>query len=144
VTAGLSTVLTDPLGVVVDLIAGIEAALDRAVIADVVGGAGGRAKRRRLAQTLLDRPAVLSDGRSPAPRVVGDMLTALRKAGASSVSPPVCAECSKRLRSFQRRGEHWYCGGCGPRREPCTGCGKTRPVNPCLSRSGETRRARPF
>ena len=81
-TAGLSTALTDPLGVVVDLVADVEPALDRAVIADVVEDvAGGRAKRRRLAQTLLNRPAVLADGRSPAPRVVGDLLAALRKSG---------------------------------------------------------------
>ncbi len=138
-TAGPSTALTDPLGVVVDLVADIEPALDRAVIADVVENvAGGRAKRRRLAQTLLNRPAVLADGRSPAPRVVGDLLAALRKAGASSISPPVCADCGKRLRSFQRRGEHWYCGGCGPRREPCTGCGKARPVS-CRDRNGRPR-----
>jgi hypothetical protein len=127
---GLSTVLTDPVGVAVDLVVAVEPVLDRAVIADVVAGvAGGRAKRRRLAQTLADRPSVLVDGRSPAPRVVGDLLTALCKAGASNVSPPICAECGKGLRSFQRRGEHWYCGGCGPRREPCAGCGKNRPVS---------------
>jgi hypothetical protein len=139
VTAELSTVLTDPVGVVVGLVAAAEPALDRMVIADLVERvAGGRAKRRRLAQTLLDRPAVLADGRSPAPRVVGDLLSALRKAGASRISPPVCAECSKGLRSFQRRGEHWYCGGCGPRREPCAGCGKDRPVS-CRDRDGRPR-----
>jgi 3-hydroxyisobutyrate dehydrogenase-like beta-hydroxyacid dehydrogenase len=80
--------------------------LDRAAITDVVSRvAGGRAKRRRLAQALLGRPVVLADGRSPAPRVVGDLLIALRKAGADSVSPPVCATCGKRLRTLQRRGE---------------------------------------
>jgi hypothetical protein len=139
VTAELSTVLTDPLGVVVDLVAAAEPALDRAVIADVVESiAGGRAKRRRLAQTLLDRPGVLADGRSPAPRVVGNLLTALRKAGASGVSPPVCADCGKGLRSFQRRGEDWYCGACGPVPEPCAGCGKARPVS-CRDRNGRPR-----
>jgi len=139
VAAELSAVLTDPVGVIVDLVAAAEPALDRAVIVGVVERiAGGRAKRRRLARTLLDRPTVLGDGRSPAPRVVGDLLRALHKAGASNISPPVCAECGKGLRSFQRRGEHWYCGGCGPRREPCAGCGKDRPVS-CRDRNRQPR-----
>lgn len=100
------------------------------MLADVVAGiAGGRAKRRRLAQALLDRPTVLADGRSPGPRVVADLLIALGKAGATGISPPVCAECGKSLRTFQRRGEDWYCAVCGPLREPGAVCGETRPVN---------------
>jgi len=98
-------VLVDPIGVVVDLVADVEPALDRTVIEDAVSSvAGGRAKRRRLAQALLDGPTVLTDGRSPAPRVVADLLIALRTAGAANISPPVCAECGKHLRTFQRRG----------------------------------------
>ena len=112
-------VLADPLGVVVDLIETRHVALERTVIEDVViGVAGGRAKRRRLAQVLLERPDVLADGRSPAPRVVGDLLIALRTAGALNISSPVCASCNKALRSLQRHGENWYCGVCGPVREP--------------------------
>jgi hypothetical protein len=122
-------VLADPVGVVVDLIEERHVALERTVIEDVViGVAGGRAKRRRLAQVLLERPSVLDDGRSPAPRVVGDPLIALGKANASNISSPVCANCNKALRTLQRRGEDWYCGVCGPSREACTACGKTRPV----------------
>jgi len=91
-----------------------------AVVVDVViSVAGGRAKRRKLAQELSARPAVLTDGRSPAPRVIGDLLIALRRAGATVISPPVCAGCGKSLRTMQRRGQDWYCGVCGPRREPC-------------------------
>ncbi len=68
-------VLADPAGVVADLVAGIELSLDRACMEDVVARvAGGRAKRRRLAGALLQRPLILTDGRSPAPRVVGDLL----------------------------------------------------------------------
>jgi len=123
-------VLADPVGVIVDLVAECDPILDRAAVADAVDGvAGGRAKRRRLAQALLDRPAVLVDGRSPAPRAVADLLIALHKAGATSISPPICAQCGKSLRTFQRRGQDWYCAVCGPRREPCAGCGQTRPVN---------------
>jgi hypothetical protein len=122
-------VLTDPIGVMVDLIAATDPGLDRTMIeAIVISVAGGRAKRRRLAQALLDRPALLADGRSPAPRGLGDLLIGLHQADAANISPPVCTECGKRLRTVQRRGQHWYCGVCGPRREPCAGCGKTRPV----------------
>ena len=98
---------------------------DRAVVTAV---AGGRAKSRRLASALAGRPAVLADGRSPAPRAVGDLLLALRQAGAQSVSPPRCARCGKPLRTFRRRGQDWYCAPCGQRAEPCAGCGKARPV----------------
>lgn len=53
-----------------------EPALDRAVAAAAVAGvAGGRAKQRKLARELAGRPAALADGRSPAPRVTGDLLT---------------------------------------------------------------------
>ena len=90
--------------------------------------AGGRAKRRRLARALLQRPLILTDGRSPAPRVAGDLLIALRHAGAVIISPPVCAGCGRQLRTLQRRGEDWYCGACGPSPEPCAGCGLSRPV----------------
>jgi hypothetical protein len=121
--------LADPLGVVVDLVEARHVALERATIEEVVVGvASGRAKRRRLAQALLERRSVLADGRSPAPRVVGDLLIALRKAGTSNISSPVCASCAKPLGSLPRRGEDWYCGVCGPVRDVFTSCGKTRAV----------------
>jgi hypothetical protein len=120
-------VLADPIGVVVDLVARIESGLDRTAIEDTVSSvAGGRAKRRRLAQTLLDRPTVLTDGRSPAPRVVADLLIALRNAGAGSISPPLCAECGKQLRTFQRRGQDWCCTVCAARPRRCASCGQDR------------------
>ena len=129
-------VLTDPLAVIVDLVSHVEHGLDRAAIRDVAQRvAAGRAKRRRLAQALADNPSVLLHGRSPAPRVVGDLLTALRHAGAVGVSAPVCADCDKPLRTLQRRGQHWYCGVCGPRPEPCAHCGNTRRVA-CRDRIG--------
>ena len=61
-TAGLPDVLVDPVGVIVALVAGVEPALSRAAVEDlVVGVAGGRAKRRKLAGALAGRPAVLTD-----------------------------------------------------------------------------------
>lgn len=122
-------VLADPLGVVVDLVAGVEPNLDRDCITEVVAGvAGGRAKRRRLAQALLARPGILTDGRSPAPEAIGKLLTALREAGAVNVSPPVCTECAKPIRAFQRRGQNWYCGVHGPQTAACIVCGNIRPI----------------
>jgi hypothetical protein len=132
-------VLTDPIGVVVDLVTAADPALDRAVVREVVEGiAGGRAKRRRLAQALLDRPTLLADGRSPAPRVVADLLIALRKAGATTISPPGCATCCKPLRTLQRRGQDWYCAVCGPRPRRCAACGQDR-IIASIDRQGRPR-----
>jgi hypothetical protein len=120
----ISGVISDPIGVIIGLITGIEAGLERSQVEALVAGAvGGRAKRRKLAQALAERPEVLTDGRSPAPRGVGDLLIALVKAGATTISPPICAECGKRLRTLQRRGEDWYCWLCGPIRLACANCG---------------------
>jgi hypothetical protein len=75
------------VGVIVAMISGIEPSLEASVIEQaVVSVAGGRAKRRRLARALARRLAVLTDGRSPAPRAAGDLLVALRKAGAGTVA----------------------------------------------------------
>jgi hypothetical protein len=134
--------LEDPIGVIAGLVARRDPAMDREVIVRVAESvAGGRAKRRQLAQALLDNPGVLGDGRSPAPRAVADLLIALRAAGSAGISPPACAECGKHLRTFQRRGDDWYCGVCGPVREPCAACGKLRPVN-CRDRDGASRCAK--
>jgi hypothetical protein len=124
--AAVSEAVTDPVGVMVALISSVEPGLDRdAIRAAVTAVAGGRAKQRRLAQALAGRPVVLSDGRSPAPRAVGDLLIALVRAGAAEISPPACAECGKALRTLQRRGDDWYCSVCNEVREPCAACGRT-------------------
>jgi hypothetical protein len=137
--ADLDQAVTDPIGLITDLVAAVESSLGidriRAVVAAV---AGGRAKSRRLASALVERPGVLLDGRSPAPRAVGDLLRALRAAGATAICPPCCAGCGKRLRSFTRRGEHWYCGPCGHRRAQCAGCGETKRVK-MVDRDGQPR-----
>jgi len=119
----------DPVGVITTLIIQVEPDLDAHVVASVLAAvAPGRNVRRRLAQALAERPALLTDGRSPAPRVVGSLLIALRRAGAVSVAAPVCAGCGKSLLTLQRRGRDWYCGVCGPTSTPCVGCGKTRKI----------------
>ncbi|MGH7630430.1 MAG: hypothetical protein ACREOF_13820 [Gemmatimonadales bacterium] len=128
-TPAAARAATDPLGLVLELIGQVEPGLAPCVVTNVLTAvAPGRNVRRRLAQALAERPALLTDGRSPAPRVVGSLLIALRRAGAVRVSAPVCAGCGKPLGSLQRRGQDWYCGVCGPRLEPCVGCGKTRRI----------------
>ncbi|MGH3257284.1 MAG: hypothetical protein ACRDOU_18130 [Streptosporangiaceae bacterium] len=134
--------IRDPAGFTARLITGIEAGLDRgAVEAAVAGAGGGRAKCRKLARALAERPAILTDGRSPAPRVVGDLLIALVAAGAQVISPPVCAQCGKPLRTLQRRGEDWYCAVCGPVRQPCASCGSIERVH-SRDRDGQPRCSR--
>ncbi|MGW1405395.1 hypothetical protein [Streptomyces sp. NPDC002403] len=121
--------IADPIGLISDLVADIEKGIGAETIRAVVTAvAGGRAKSRRLAEALATRPAILTDGRSPAPRAIGDLLIELRKAGASAISPPVCAECGKKLRTFQRQGQDWYCSVCGQETTECTACGNVRRI----------------
>jgi hypothetical protein len=121
--------ITDPVGLTVDLVTGVDPEIDPQTVRDVVARlAAGRAKARRLAGALAQRPAVLADGCSPAPLVVGELLVALRTAGAE-VGAPVCARCNRSLHgSLARRGQDWCCHRCGRDRQRCTGCGHDRPV----------------
>ncbi|MFB6878081.1 site-specific integrase [Streptomyces sp. NPDC056323] len=125
----LDRAVADPIGLITDLVADVEKELGAETVRTVVAAvAGGRAKSRRLAEALAMRPAVLTDGRSPAPRAIGDLLIELRKAGASAISPPVCVECGKKLRTLQRQGQDWYCSVCGQETTECTACGNVRRV----------------
>jgi hypothetical protein len=121
--------VSDPAGLITDLVTAKEHQLGRDQVHAVVAAvAGGRAKSRRLALAVAGRPAVLADGRSPAPRAVANMLVALHDAGARGIPLPACAQCGRRVRGFQRRGQDWYCTPCTRRGEPCAACGKDRPV----------------
>ncbi|MFJ2914612.1 site-specific integrase [Streptomyces sp. NPDC087228] len=125
----LDRAVADPIGLITDLVADAEKALDADTIRVVVTAVvGGRAKSRHLAKALAMRPAVLTDGRSPAPRAVGDLLIELRKAGASAIAAPACAECGKQLRTLQRKGQDWFCSVCGQETAECTTCGNVRRV----------------
>lgn len=121
--------LVDPIGTVVAMVTTVDSALDPDTarrIVEQVGG--GRARRRRLATTLAGDASVLTSGRSPAPKVAGNLLLALRAAGANRISPPWCAGCGREITSIQRRGEDWYCSPCFARPQPCASCGQERPV----------------
>lgn len=130
--------VTDPVGTIVSLVTAADPSLDEEKarrIAERVGG--GRAKRRRLAAAVAGDPSVLATGRSPAPRAVGDLLLALRAAGAAGISPPLCAGCGREVTSMQRRGDHWYCSPCFDRPQACASCGNVRQV------ASRDRRGRP-
>jgi hypothetical protein len=121
--------VTDPVGTVVYLVAAADPALGHDLVRRVVEQVGGgRSKRRRLAAELAGNPSVLTTGRSPASKVAGDLMLALRAAGATGISPPWCADCGRRVTSMQRRDEHWYCAPCFVRPETCAGCGSMRQV----------------
>ncbi len=121
--------IADPVGTVVCLVTAADPALGHDLVRRIVEQVGGgRSKRRRLAAELAGNPSVLATGRSPASKVVGDLMLALRAAGATGISPPWCAGCGRRVTSMQRRGEHWYCAPCLVRPEACAGCGNTRQV----------------
>ena len=119
--------VSDPVGTIVALVAAIDPAIGTATLQRVVEQAGGgRAKRRRLAAELAADPSVLSTGRSPASKAAGDLLLALRAAGAAGVAAPRCAECGREIGSMQRRSDHWYCSPCFTRPEACAACGNLR------------------
>src|SRR6266581_1968748 len=121
--------MSDPAGLITELVTVKEHQLGRDQVHAVVAAvAGGRAKSRRLALALAGRPAMLADGRSPAPRAVANLLVALHDAGARDIPLPACAQCGRQVRGFQRRGQDWYCTPCMRRDEPCAACGKDRPV----------------
>lgn len=122
-------ILLDPAGVVARLVHEIDPRTDTHTVVEVVTSvAPGRAVRRRLASAIAERPALLNDGRSPAPRVVAELLAGLIDAGVADISPPRCAGCDKVLRSFHRRGEDWYCAPCGQKRLECAVCGNLRRI----------------
>jgi hypothetical protein len=131
--------VADPVGLVVSLVAAVDDGLGPERVGEVVAGViGGRAKSRQVAAALAARPAVLRDGCSPAPRAIADLLIALREAGVESIAAPRCADCGKSLRTFQRRGQDWYCAVCGPRPERCSACDKVGRIT-TRDRSGRPR-----
>ena len=121
-------VFADPVAVIVRLVAVIEYGLAPGRIEEVVTAvAGGRATRRRLAQSLKDSPQVLRTGRPPAILATGKLLLALRKAGATEVSAPRCGGCMRELRYVRsQRGGDWGCSPCLERLRTCAGCGAQR------------------
>lgn len=121
--------LVDPVGVVAAAVSDADPGLDPATVRSVVERVGGgRAKRRRLAAGIAADASVLRTDRSPAPRVVGDLLLTLRAAGANGIAAPCCAGCGRDITSMQRRGDDWFCSPCFKRPQVCAACGNERHV----------------
>lgn len=121
--------LLDPLAAIAAVIEVADPSLDRTTVHRVLEEVGGRrAKRRRLALALAADASALTTGRSPAPRVVGDLLLALRAAGSDAIASPRCAGCDREIVSLQRRGEEWFCSPCFVRPQVCAACGEERQV----------------
>lgn len=117
--------LADPVGTAVALIIRADPGLSREAAEQAVTEvARVRFVRRRLARALAGRPGILADGRSPAPKVAGDLLLALRRAGATAISLPACGGCGKELRTLSRLGQDWYCSTCARRDGRCSACGR--------------------
>jgi hypothetical protein len=72
--------IADPVGTVVSLVAAADPALGYHLIRRIIEHVGGRFKRRRLAAEMAGNPSVLTTGRSPASKVAGDLMLALRQA----------------------------------------------------------------
>lgn len=126
----LDRVISDPIGLIVELVISVERALPPEQVRTVVTSvAGGRAKSRRLAAALAQRVDVLVDGGSPAPLAIGELMVALRDAGAQRVSLPRCVDCGRASRYQRRRGQHWYCVDCIAPPETCVSCGNARRVH---------------
>jgi hypothetical protein len=133
-------VVADPIAVIVGLVTEIEHDLTAGQVAAVVTAtAGGRAARRRLAQSLKDNPQVLRTGRPPAVLSAAKLLRALRKAGATGISAPRCGGRERELRYVRSQGAgDWGCSPCLERMHACAGCGEQRrPVT--LDRQGRHR-----
>jgi hypothetical protein len=129
VTDTIDEALEDPVGLIVRLVSKVEHGLDAARIHEVVVAvAGGRAKRRRLAQFLSDCPQVLTTGGPPVAWSVGQLLRGLRAAGATSIAAPRCGECGRTLTYMISRRGYLLCSPCRDTAQTCAACGDQRRV----------------
>jgi hypothetical protein len=133
----------DPVAAIVEVVARLEPDLDREVVpAAVWQVAPSRTRRRRLAEAIAADPQVLTDGRSSAPLVVGQLVRALRPLGAARLVTPCCADCGQAARLRSRRGGERICDPCAARARDqtttCSACGRQRRATH-LDRHGQPR-----
>jgi hypothetical protein len=122
--------ISDPVGLIVRLVASIEQRVDTQQIREaVVQVAGGRAKRRRLANLLSETPGLLTTGGPPVPWVVGQLLFTLRAAGAESIAAPRCGQCGRVVTYMISRAGCLICSPCRDIPQTCAKCGQQRRVS---------------
>jgi len=123
-------VIADPIGLIVQLVAAVEPTLSTAVVRqEVTKVAGGRAKRRRLAQDLHEDPALLITGGPPVPWAVGQLLLGLRAAGAEALAAPCCGECGRAVSYLISRKGCVICSPCRDKPQICARCGTEQRVS---------------
>jgi hypothetical protein len=129
----------NPVGLITDLITAADPGLapDR-IHSIVVTVTGGRAKSRRLAAALASRPGVLLDGRSPAPRAVGELLGGLAHGRRNGDLAAVLRRMRQASADLHPQRARLVLQPCEHRRAPCAGCGKTKRVK-ALDRNGQPR-----
>lgn len=122
---------TDPVEQITILVCTADPGMDREAARTAIAiAAGGKARRSRLAAQLAARPGILTDGRPPASRAAGELLLALRAAGATAIAAPRCGGCGRELRQLSSNGSRWRCTRCLAleRRHACAGCGQVSPL----------------
>jgi hypothetical protein len=131
-------VVADPVGLIVRLVAEADPAMSLAGIrSEVTRVAGGRAKRRRLAQAVRDDPSLLTAGGPPVPWAAGQLLLGLRAAGSQVIAAPRCGECGRGVSYLISRQGQVICSPCRDKPQVCARCGEERRV------STRDRRGRP-
>ena len=123
-------VIADPVGVIVRLVAEADPAMSMEDIrSEVARVAGGRAKRRRLAQAIHDEPSLLTTGGPPVSRAAGELLLGLRAAGSEMIAAPRCGECGRSVSYLAGSAGGLICASCRDKPQSCAGCGEERRVH---------------
>ena len=123
-------VIADPVGVIVRLVAEADPAMSMEDIrSEVTRVAGGRAKRRRLAQAIHDEPSLLTTGGPPVSRAAGELLLGLRAAGSEMIAAPRCGGCGRSVSYLAGSAGGLICASCRDKPQSCAGCGEERRVH---------------
>jgi hypothetical protein len=122
----------NPVGGLLTLIAELEPSLSEDAVLAALGQAAARPDgRRRIAAAVTGQPDLLTGqgARAPFPGVLR-LISALARAGATSVVEPACPRCGRQRPLFVPVEGLRVCGGCRSKARalPCGRCGKVGPV----------------
>jgi hypothetical protein len=122
----------NPVGGLLTLIAELEPSLSEDAVLTALGQAAARPDgRRRIAAAVTGQPDLLTGqgARAPFPGVLR-LISALARAGATSVVEPACPRCGRQRPLFVPVEGLRVCGGCRSKARalPCGRCGKVSPV----------------
>jgi hypothetical protein len=122
----------NPVGGLLTLIAELEPSLSEDAVLAALGQAAARPDgRRRIAAAVTGQPDLLTGqgARAPFPGVLR-LISALARAGATSVVEPACPRCGRQRPLCVPVEGLRVCGGCRSKARalPCGRCGKVSPV----------------